>query len=247
MSLSVRVPLSRLALGLITALALSGPALAEKSIDRVFGGIEAERGQEYGSLETVNGGIRIRDGARVRSAETVNGGIRIGNDADVGDAETVNGGIRVGSGSRVRSVETVNGGITLDSGAQIADDAATVNGGIRAERQVRIGGNVETVNGTIDLTATAVGGGIETTNGDIRLDAGTTIEGGLRVRKPQSLWWSSNRSRDPRVVLGPDVVVKGPLVFEREVELRIHPSAKHGPISGATAKPLDGDTALERD
>ncbi|MAL03335.1 MAG: hypothetical protein CL625_03520, partial [Arenimonas sp.] len=55
----------------------SAPAFAAEDIDKVFGGITAEAGREYGSLSSVNGGITIREGASVREAETVNGGIRV--------------------------------------------------------------------------------------------------------------------------------------------------------------------------
>lgn len=235
-----------LAVSLSLALLLSAPAMAQQSIDRVFGGIEAESGQEYGALETVNGGIRIRDQARVRSAETVNGGVRIGHDAIVGDVETVNGGIKIGNGSRVRNAETVNGGIALARAAQVEGDAETVNGAITGAAEARIGDNVETVNGSIRLSGVTVGGNLTTTHGDIELDAGTVINGELRVEKPSLGWWNTGNRRDPRVVLGANVVVKGPLVFEREVDLRVHPSAQHGPITGATAKPLE-DVKLENE
>ena len=111
----------------------AGPALAEKDIEKVFGGITAEAGQAYGSLESVNGGITIREGATVRSAETVNGGISIDDNAKVGSAEAVNGGISLGIAATARSVETVNGGIRLDERARVDQDVETVNGGIKLE------------------------------------------------------------------------------------------------------------------
>lgn len=226
-------------------LALSGPALAEQSIDRVFGGITAEDGEHYGSLETVNGGITIGDHATVRSAETVNGGIRIGSESEVGSAETVNGGISVGADSHVRNLETVNGGIRLRRGVQVKNDVETVNGGITTAAKVAIGGDVETVNGGIELLASTVAGSVTTVSGDITVDEGSVVEGELRVRKPSS-WWSSHSHRKPRITLGPGSEVKGPLVFEREVELRIHASAKHGPITGATAEAYGESAPAQR-
>lgn len=232
-------------------LLLSGPALAEQSIDRVFGGITAEDGEHYGSLETVNGGITIGDHATVRSAETVNGGIRIGSESEVGSAETVNGGISVGADSHVRNLETVNGGIRLRRGVQVKNDVETVNGGITTAAKVAIGGDVETVNGGIELLASTVAGSVTTVSGDITVDEGSVVEGELRVRKPSS-WWNSwgnshsKRNRKPRITLGPGSEVKGPLVFEREVELRIHASAKHGPITGATAEAYGESAPAQR-
>jgi hypothetical protein len=46
--------------------------------------------------------------------------------------------------------------------------------------------------------------------------------------------------RDPRVVIGPNAVVDGPLVFERKVTLYVHSSARTGPITGATAVRYSG-------
>ena len=106
----------------------AGPALAQHNVDKVFGGITAQAGQEYGSLESVNGGITIREGATVRSAETVNGGISIDDKARVGSAESVNGGISLGEEATAGSIEAVNGGITLARGAGVEQDAETVNG-----------------------------------------------------------------------------------------------------------------------
>lgn len=39
----------------------------------------------------------------------------------------------------------------------------------------------------------------------------------------------------PRVVIGPNAVVEGALVFEREVNLYVHQRARVGAVSGATA------------
>ena len=122
----VRPLVSLIALSLALA---GGPALAQQNIDKVFGGITAEAGQSYGSLETVNGGITIREGATVRSAETVNGGITIERNAQVGGVETVNGGISLDDGARVRGAEAVNGGIRLGRDAKVDDDVEVVNGG----------------------------------------------------------------------------------------------------------------------
>jgi hypothetical protein len=41
-------------------------------------------------------------------------------------------------------------------------------------------------------------------------------------------------------VIGPGAVVEGPLVFEREVKLYVHASARTGAITGATAIRFDG-------
>ncbi|MFY2763709.1 hypothetical protein [Arenimonas sp. MALMAid1274] len=217
------------------SLLLSGPVLAQENVDKVFGGITAEAGKEYGSLETVNGGITVREGAQVRQAETVNGGIHIHNRARLGSAETVNGGIELGDVASARSLETVNGGIDLGAGSLVEQNVETVNGGIRGEKGARVRGDASTVNGKLDFTGGEIGGDLVTTNGDILLES-TTVAGGIRVEKPNSTWFNSGKQRKPRIVVGPGSVVQGSLVFEREVELFVHASAKIGPVTGATAQ-----------
>lgn len=223
----------------------AAPALAQQDIDKVFGGITAEAGKEYRNLESVNGGITIREGATVRSAETVNGGITVQARARLGSTETVNGGITIGADAEVGSAETVNGGIRLAAGAQVSDDVETVNGGIQAARGARIGGDATTVNGGIALTGARVGGDLKTVHGDITLAAGSQVDGGILVEKPTAGWFNSNK-RVPRVVIGADAVVAGSLVFEHDVELFVHPTAKIGPVTGATAQAFT-DTLPPRD
>lgn len=216
---------------ILLALALSvacGSLAAQESISRLNGGITAEAGKHYGKLDTVNGAIRIRAGAVVHSAETVNGGITVDDEAQAGALETVNGGIRLGE--RV----------------QVAGNVATVNGGVRIDRNSRIDGDVRTVNGRIEMEATEVAGGLETVNGDVTVGTGSTVRGGLTVRKPTGggFRWNpfGGQSRAPRVVIGPGASVLGELVFEREVELFVHETARIGAVTGATPRRFSGDT-----
>ena len=222
------------------SLALSaGPVLAKENISKVFGGITAEEGSEYGSLDSVNGGITIGDNAVVRKAETVNGGIRVGERARVGSADTVNGGIVLDREAVAGDLSTVNGAIKLGEGVQVQDDVETVNGGIRLAAGARIGGGIDSVNGGIHMTRAVVGGDIENVNGDLTLEDGSVVEGSIRYRKPHGWNWSGRR--DPRVVIGANAEVKGEMVFEREVELFVHETAKVGKITGATAQRYTGN------
>jgi hypothetical protein len=81
-------------------------------------------------------------------------------------------------------------------------------------------------------------------NGDVTVGVGSHVRGGLTVHKPTSNWTpvSVNR-RKLRVVIGPNAVVEGPLVFEREVNLYVHATARVGTVKGATAVRYDGDRA----
>ena len=209
---------NRLAFTLAIALsACAAPAFAQQSIDKVNGGITAQAGQAYGDLGTVNGGIDIEDGARVEDASTVNGGIEGGDDVHARSLEAVNGGVRLGKRAQVRSIETVNGGIFLDRGSRVAGDIGNVNGGI-------------------GVVGTVVEGDIETVTGDISVGADSHVKGGIRVEKPQGMSFNWKKQRDPRIVIGPNAVVDGPLVFERDVTLYVHSSARIGRVTGATAK-----------
>ena len=210
---------------LFLALALSAStAFAQQDVSKVNGGITAEAGQVYGDLDTVNGSIRIGGGATVDDASTVNGSITAGEKATAGSLETVNGSIRL-----ERNV-TVNGGLE------------TVNGAIFVDRGGKVKKGVETVNGSIGLVATHVGGDVETVRGNITVGIDSHVAGGLRVEKSTG-FFNNNNKTPPRIVIGPNAVVEGPLVFERPVVLYVHKTAKIGPVTGATAQRFDGDTA----
>jgi DUF4097 and DUF4098 domain-containing protein YvlB len=225
---------------------LAGPVMAQDSIDKVMGGITPEAGKEYGSLESVNGGITLREGASARSVQTVNGGINVHSRARVGKAETVNGGIDLDADASADSLEAVNGGISLGERVRVADGVESVNGGIRLATGAKVGGDVENVNGAITLMAAEVGGDITTTHGDITLAKGSVVQGGILVEAARSSWWSDGNDRKPRIVIGAGCSVRGTLVFEREVELFVHPTAKVGTVTGATAQPFT-DTLPPRD
>lgn len=194
-------------------------------IDKVNGSITAEAGRTYGNLETVNGSIHIESNARFKDAETVNGSIKAADNIRAGSLSTVNGGIRVGPRARIGGmVETVNGGVFVDRGGDIAR-------------------NVATVNGAIGLVDSDLGGDIETVNGDITVGAGSHVRGGIRVEKPSMQWISIGKRKAPRIIIGPNARVDGALVFEREVKLYVHRSAKIGPVTGATAVRYDSERA----
>lgn len=218
-----------LALTLATVLcagAASGPVFAQRSIDKVNSSITVEAGERYGDLETVNGSIRLGDGASADEVSTVNGGIQGGDDVSARSLETVNGSIRFGRKGKIAgSAETVNGAIFFDRGSVVRDDVSNVNGGI-------------------GLVGTEVGGNVETVAGDITVGADSHVKGHLRVQKPNrsGFNWNWKKQEPPRIVIGPNAVVDGPLVFEREVVLYVHDSARIGAVTGATAKRYSGAT-----
>ena len=125
-----------------------------------------------------------------------------------------------------------------------AGDITTVNGSVFADHGDRLSKDVETVNGAIGLVDTDLGGGIETVSGDITVGVGSHVKGGIRVEKPNQHGFSLHfgKQRPPRIVIGPNAVVDGALVFEREVTLYVHDSARIGQVTGATAKRYSGAT-----
>jgi len=125
----------------------------------------------------------------------------------------------------------------VGSRARIDGAIKTVNGGIFVDRGGQVQRGIETVNGAIGVVDTDLGGGIETVNGDITVGVGSHVMGGIRVEKPGKSWGVRlGKPKVPRVVIGPNAVVEGALVFEREVTLYVHQSARIGAVSGATAQ-----------
>lgn len=223
-----------LALTLATVLcagAASGPVLAQQSIDKVNGSITAESGQQYGDLETVNGSIRLEDGARADEVSTVNGGIQAGDEVSARSAETVNGGIKFGRKARIDGgVEAVNGSIFFDRGSAIRHD-------------------VSNVNGAIGLVGTEVGGNIETVNGDITVGADSHVKGRIHVEKPNrsGFNWNWKKQEPPRIVIGPNAVVKGTMKFDQPVVLLVSDRATVGKIEGAKPVTFKGDEPSDAD
>lgn len=217
---------TRLVLALSLALAASTAFAKGDDVSKVNGSVEVAAGQAAGDVSTVNGSVKLADGATLADASTVNGSVKAGNDVTVDAASTVNGSLRFGTGARVKGgLETVNGSIFLDANGQVGRD-------------------ITTVNGAIGIVRTQVDGKIETVNGDVTVGVGSHVKGGLRVIKPKSNWMPvRTNSRKPRIVIGPDAQVDGTLVFEREVTLYVHETAKTGTITGATAIPFATPTA----
>jgi hypothetical protein len=67
------------------------------------------------------------------------------------------------------------------------------------------------------------------------------VRGGVTVEKPTNNWLpiTIGKQRIPRIVIGPEARVDGPMVFEREVKLYVHSSARIGQVTGATPEPYD--------
>ena len=211
----------RILLALTLLLPLAAVA-ADNDIDKVNGSVQVDAGQHAGDVSSVNGSVHVGDHAVVQKASTVNGSVDLGAQARAGELGTVNGAIRLAGGSQVDGkVEAVNGAISLAQGAQVD-------------------GHLSNVNGAINLDAAHVAGGLETVSGDITVGAGSHVEGGILVDKPNNGWFHWSSERKPVVVIGPHAVVQGTLEFRRPVVLKVSDSAQIGPVKGATAEKFSG-------
>ncbi len=193
-----------------------------------------------GNISLVNGRIEIGTDCRVDGqVNNVNGRIQVGRDTQVLGVRNVNGRIDLANEVEVDGdVSTVNGRVELGESVRVSGDVESVNGRISAAQGAIIGGTVSSVNGSVELHATRAGG-LLTSNSHVRLEAGTVIEGELRVRKRRGL--NINSGSSPKIIIGRDARIQGPLTFEREVELYVHESAAVGEISGAEAIRYTGD------
>jgi DUF4097 and DUF4098 domain-containing protein YvlB len=191
-------------------------------------------------ISAVNGAVEIGRDCRVNGEiSSVNGGISIEGGSTVGGIENVNGRVRLTEDVTVDGdIENVNGQITLGPGTRIEGDVETVNGSIKADERTVIGGRVVSVNGAISLSGVQVAG-VQSHNGSIQLDAGTEVNGPLTMKR--STGFNLEIGKPPKVVIGADVRVDGPLTFEREVQLYVHESATIGEVTGAEAVGFSGD------
>lgn len=216
------------ALIVLGLLAACSTAYAQNDVSKVNGSVEVAAGEHIGTASTVNGSVRLGDGARVKDATTVNGSIKAGNSVTIDeDATTVNGGVHFGTKA------TVNGDIT------------TVNGDIFVPDGGNVKGDITTVNGGIGLVRAQVGKDITTVTGDVTVGIGSHVDGKLWVKKSKGGWngLPLQITRIPTIIIGPNAVVQGGLVFEHQVKLYVHTSAKTGPIEGATAIAFSTPTA----
>ena len=219
---------SAFTVGLLVLL-MSVPALGA-SINK---SIKVAAGEEAGGATSVNGSISVGDDATVTgNLKTVNGSIRVDSGATIESASTVNGGLRLADGVKADSLSTVNGSINVGEKGVIDGEISAVNGRISVGEGTRIDDDVGNVNGQIGLSGAEVGGDLSTVNGDIELSDGAVVKGDLVVEKPSNWSWGKEKSRKPRIVIGPGSRVEGTLRLERKVDLFISESAEVGGVSG---------------
>ena len=180
-------------------------------------------------LSSVNSDLFIEASDDVTDVNSVNGDIKIESGASVQNIDSVNGDITILEQARAGTIESVNGDIKLKKNAEVTGDIDTVNGNVSGYENASINGDLNSVNGNIKLTNTKLQGSIIVVNSDIHLQDGTVIEGSIRVKKPMKSWLSrvfgSSQNNKPKVTFGDNVIVKGEIIFEREVRLTVADSA----------------------
>jgi len=210
-------------------LLMSVPALGA-SINK---SVKIAAGEESGGATSINGSITVGESATVTgNLKTVNGTIRIDDGAIVRKASTVNGGLKLGDKGKAEALSTVNGSIRVGEEATVDGEVEAVNGRITVDKGARVSDNVGNVNGEIDLSGAEIGGSLSTVNGDIDLADSSVVKGDIIVEEPSGWSWGKEKSRKPRVVIGPGSRVEGTIVLEREVYLFISESAEVGGVSG---------------
>jgi predicted acyltransferase (DUF342 family) len=224
------------------ALLAATPAFAQQDLSKISGDVHAAAGQKYGELATVSGDIDVDAGVEAKSVNSVSGDVSLGANVSIEEATTVSGDLKVADKVKTHELTTVSGNLTVGRDAVIDGDVTSVSGNIFVDRGGRIDGDVTSVSGDIGLVQTEVKGDITFVSSDVTVGIGSHVKGRLHLKKPKNAF-SSKRSQPPRVVIGPNAVVDGPLDFELPVKLYVHSTAKTGAISGATAISFDTPSA----
>ena len=135
-----------------------------------------------------------------------------------------------------RSLSTVNGGIRVgeqargDRGAWKRSTAASSSTAAAASATASTRSTARSAWSTRTSAAASIRSTATSPSASVR-----TCSGGIHVEKPSNSWFCMRKPKPPRIVIGPNAQVDGALVFEREVVLYVHTTAKVGSISGAKA------------
>lgn len=173
----------------------------------------------YGDdFSSVNKSLTISEGKSVGNASSVNGSLSLSDNVTAARVSSVNGRLKVGENVSADELSTVNGKLTAGQNLRVGGDVTTVNGKIELNRGSEIEGNVSSVNGKMELTGVLVEQNIETVNASIELSGNTLVKGDI-VYKYNKKNKYSNYNRNPVLRIDSDVIVRGNIVLEREVDL----------------------------
>lgn len=178
---------------------------------------------DLGDINKVNGSANVASDQHYADISLVNGSINMANNSSGKALATVNGSINLADNVQLHSATTVNGKIVAGNGLKVATELSTVNGRIQLGPNADINGDIGTVNGDITLTDGSVAGNITTLNGDISLKGNTVVQGDLiyKSRNISKSWWSWREQAKPTLHIEKNAVVKGNIILEQSVELKI--------------------------
>lgn len=210
---------------LLGALAVAGCTL---HVDRSS---TLKSGTYHGSVYSVDGNVTVEPSAHVRKISVVDGDIVLGKSA------------------HAAGLRSVDGRIQLDDGAICSGDVKSVAGKISLADGVRIKGDVRTLSGNIDANGALIGGTLETVAGRVRLTGTTHVSKGILLPKPDPNMTVNNHEarRLPVLVVGPGVVVEGPIVAARGGVLKVSRQAKIGVVRGISVQWFDGAAPALKD
>ena len=170
-------------------------------------------GRPHGSVYSVDGDVRLAPAAHARRISVVDGDIVIGRSARVSALRSVDGRIELGAGAMCRgTVRSVAGRITLADGALVK-------------------GDVRTLTGAVEATGATIAGQLETVAGRVRLSGTTHVGKGIMLARPDPSMTVNNHEerRLPVLLIGPGVVVDGPIVAQRGGTLMVSRQAEDRP------------------
>lgn len=184
---------------------------------------------------TVADDYRVADGSeQERGYTSVAGNVEVGKSARIGNAKTVSGNIEIGERSRVGSLSSVAGRIRVGGDGQVGGSIKTVAGDIEIASGCTITGDVGTVAGRVTITDSVVKGNVTMNSGQLSLNH-SKILNTLRLERTDD---EDAKAAEVTIGAGSEV---GKVVVEKggRVQLRIHRTAKVGPIAGAVAEYYD--------
>lgn len=171
------------------------------------------------SYKTVNKSITISKGKEVNNITSVNGSVNLKSNIQADKVSSVNGSIKIANKVSLRELSSVNGSIRADEELIVKQNVSSVNGSIDLNRDSIIEGKISTVNGRIELSNVLVKQNIETVNGSIELTNESVVEGDIVYK------WNNKKKnykgRPPELFIDTNSEVKGEIILERPVTLKI--------------------------
>ena len=187
---------------------------------------------------------KISAGHRPRPVYSVDGGVHLAARAEAGKIRSVDGGVTLGEWATAKTIDTVDGPVVLERGATCRRDLSAVDGHVALARGVHVGGDLRTLFAELDAHDAEIAGVIRTVSGKILLHGTTHVGKGIYLDKPRP----STDAQDavwkqlPMVVIGPGVVVDGPIVAARGGTLWVSRQARIGAVKGIRPQWFDGAT-----